>query len=462
MPYKLFFKPNEKKSALADVIPFYENGAFHLFYLCDHRDPAKYGDGISWHHICTTDFTTFTDMGIAIDAGGPEQLDHCAYTGGIIKHDGLYHIFYTGHNVNIKDTDYQNECIMHATSKDLVGWTKLPEDTFFAPEGYCAGDFRDPFVYRNPDGSGFNMLICARPLSGNAVRKGELLKMSSDDLKHWKFEKNFYAPRAFHTHECPDIFNIGEWWYLLFSEYSDDYTTKYRMSRSPEGPWLCPPNDSFDGRAYYAAKTAADGTNRFLFGWIPTRTENSDKLPWMWGGNLAVHRIIQKEDGTLGVTLPETIRNIFINQTILPSFSLYNKYDCGEKQLFKRANGCFSLSFTVNVHTNSKRFGIFINKDESKDKAFAFTFDLNKRSVEAGAHPAFPAGEYDNYHMSRPLPEGNSFDITLIADNDIYIVYIGEEVALSARCCNINGDGIGIFSEFSDIDVENIKISVIP
>ena len=286
--------------------------------------------------------------------------------------------------------------------------------------------------------------------------------MSSDELKHWKFEKKFYAPRAFHTHECPDIFNIGEWWYLLFSEYSDDYTTKYRMSRSPEGPWLCPPNDSFDGRAYYAAKTAADGTNRFLFGWIPTRIENSDKLPWMWGGNLAVHRIIQKEDGTLGVTLPETIRNIFINQTILPPFSLYNKYDCGEKQLFKRANKCFSLSFTVNVHTNSKRFGIFINKDESKDKAFAFTFDLNKRSVEAGAHPAFPAGEYDNYHMSRPLPEGNSFDITLIADDDIYIVYIGEEVALSARCCNINGDGIGIFSEFSDIDVENIKVSVIP
>ncbi len=457
MSYNIFYKPAEQNSALADVIPFYENGTFHLFYLRDHRDPAKYGDGISWYRVCTNDFTSFTDKGVAIPAGSREQLDHCAYTGGIIKYDGLYHIFYTGHNARIKDTDYQNECIMHATSNDLVKWTKLPEDTFFAPEGYCHGDFRDPFVYPSSDGNGFDMLICARPRSGNAIRKGELIKMTSDDLKHWKFEKKFYAPQAFHTHECPDLFNIGDRWYLLFSEYSDDYTTKYRMSRSPEGPWVCPPDDSLDGRAYYAAKTASDGNDRFLFGWVPTRTGNSDKLPWMWGGNLVVHRLIQREDGTLGVALPDSIGSTFKNQTAIPSFSLYNKYDCGEKVLFKRTDKTFSLSFTITAHADSTRFGIFLNKNESEDKAFAFTFDLNKRRIEACARPAFPAGEYDNYHMSRPLPNGNSFDITLIADGDIYIIYIGGDVALSARCCNMLGDGIGIFSEFSDIDIEHIK-----
>lgn len=462
MPYKLFFKPAEEKGALADVIPFFEDGTYHLFYLYDHRNPAKYGDGISWYRVCTEDFIKFDDKGMAISAGSRTDLDHCAYTGGIIKFNGLYHIFYTGHNVYIKDKDYQNECIMHAVSEDLSKWTKLPDDTFFAPEGYCAGDFRDPFVYYDSFSHSFKMLICARPREGAAIRKGELIRMTSDDLKLWNFEKKFYAPHAFHTHECPDMFRIGDWWYLIFSEYSDDYTTKYRMSHSSEGPWICPADDSFDGRAYYAAKTVSDGNDRFLFGWIPTRHENSDRLPWMWGGNLAVHKIVQHADGTLGVALPESIRNAFVKHASFPSFSLYNKYDCGEKILCERMDDCFSLSFNVHTHTGCNRFGITLNKSQSDDKSFAFVFDMNNRTVEVGTRPAFPAGEYDNYHMSRPLPEGNTFDVTLIADNDIYVIYIGGEIALSSRCCNTPGKEIGIFSEFSDIDVENITISTLP
>lgn len=462
MPYKLFFKPDEEKGALADVIPFFEDGTYHLFYLYDHRNPAKYGDGISWYRICTKDFIKFEDKGMAIRAGSHTDLDHCAYTGSIFKFDGLYHIFYTGHNIYIKDKDYQSECIMHAVSGDLSEWTKLPDDTFFAPKDYCAGDFRDPFVYYDSFSHSFKMLICARPRKVAAIRKGELIRMTSDDLKMWKFEKKFYAPKAFHTHECPDLFRIGDWWYLIFSEYSDDYMTKYRMSHSSEGPWICPANDSFDGRAYYAAKTVSNGNDRFLFGWIPTRHENSDAMPWMWGGNLAVHKIVQHADGTLGIKLPESIQNAFVKHSSLPSFSLYNKYDCDEKILCERMEGCFSLSFKVHTHPVCNRFGITLNKSQSDDKSFAFIFDMNKRTIEVGMHPAFPAGEYDNYHMSRPLPDGNTFDITMIADNDIYIVYIGDEIALSSRCCNTHGKGIGIFSDFSDIDVENMTISTLP
>ena len=31
---------------------------------------------------------------------------------------------------------------MHAVSSDKVTWTKLPEDTFYAPENYSTDDFR--------------------------------------------------------------------------------------------------------------------------------------------------------------------------------------------------------------------------------------------------------------------------------------------------------------------------------
>ena len=58
------------------------------------------------------------------------------------------------------------------------------------------------------------------------------------------------------THECPDLFRMGEWWYLVFSEFSERCVTRYRMARSLAGPWLAPAEDTFDGRAFYAAKTA--------------------------------------------------------------------------------------------------------------------------------------------------------------------------------------------------------------
>jgi len=53
-------------------------------------------------------------------------------------------------------------------------------------------------------------------------------------------------------HEMPDLFRMGDRWYLLTTEYSDRSKTVYRSSESLAGPWTSPVDDAFDGRAYYA------------------------------------------------------------------------------------------------------------------------------------------------------------------------------------------------------------------
>ena len=85
------------------------------------------------------------------------------------------------------------------------------------------------------------------------------------------------------------------------------------MSRSCNGPWIRPKTDSFDGRAFYAAKTCSDGEHRYIFGWNPTRTQNTwnfdpdpthegyDYKTYDWGGSLVPHEIYAREDGTLAV-----------------------------------------------------------------------------------------------------------------------------------------------------------------
>ena len=59
-----------------------------------------------------------------------------------------------------------------------------------------------------------------------------------------------------------------------------------------------------DSRAFYAGKTASDGTNRYIWGWCPTRAGNDNgnvggcrtRMGWQLGGTTphSAH-----EDGTV-------------------------------------------------------------------------------------------------------------------------------------------------------------------
>lgn len=77
------------------------------------------------------------------------------------------------------------------------------------------------------------------------------------------------------------------------------------MAKIPNGPWITPKVDTFDGHAYYAAKSTSDGARRILFGWNPIKNHEKDEEFWQWGGTIIPHEIVQENDGTLWVKCPE-------------------------------------------------------------------------------------------------------------------------------------------------------------
>ena len=133
------------------------------------------------------------------------------------------------------------------------------------------------------------------------------------NLSTWEYRQPLYAPMAAAgACECPDLFKMGDWYYLVFSNYCDRFTTMYRMSKSLNGPWITPEQDTFDSCAYYAAKTGTDGKDRYIYGWNPTKELpkkmfnpanriSQDVCAWDWGGNMVVHKVLQNPDGTLRV-----------------------------------------------------------------------------------------------------------------------------------------------------------------
>lgn len=310
---EFFYRP--EGAWAADFIPLYSRGRYHLFYLLDWRNKEKHGEGTPWYQISTADFVHFTDHGQMLARGSAAEQDLYVFTGSVLEAEGRFHIFYTGHNPYFrKKPGGREQGIMHAVSGDLLHWRKLPAHTFFSPaDKYEEHDWRDPFVFWNSDAREYWMLAAARLRTGPSRRRGCTALCASRDLVKWEVRPPLYAPSAYFTHECPDLFRMGNWWYLVFSEFSEDFKTRYCMSRSLEGPWTAPLDDAFDGRAFYAAKTASDGNRRYLFGWNPTRSGAKDDGAWNWGGNLVVHEIFQRSDGTLAVRVPETVSQAFRN-----------------------------------------------------------------------------------------------------------------------------------------------------
>ena len=143
---KLFYRP--QSGVCADFIPFYDNDKFQLIFLRDYRDKVNHGEGTPWQVTITNDFVNFTEEVTILERGSIDEQDLYVFTGSVIKVDGVYHIFYTGHNPHLREKGLPEQAIMHAVSNDGINYTKIKEDTFFAfSDAYEIHDWRDPFVY---------------------------------------------------------------------------------------------------------------------------------------------------------------------------------------------------------------------------------------------------------------------------------------------------------------------------
>ena len=197
---------------VGDVMPFVtDDGTLELYYLFD---TDRNGQG--YHPIYKYSSKTlydFRDHGMVLDYGQMSDPDPALGTGSVMQDpDGLYHLFYTGHN-DTGNGGKGKECVMHATSTDRENWVKDADVLFFAPEGYSKDDFRDPEVFWVERDQCYWLLIAAR----EDTLGGVVVKYTSTDLKHWDFIGPIFAPMSQFMLECPDLFCIGGTWYLTYS-----------------------------------------------------------------------------------------------------------------------------------------------------------------------------------------------------------------------------------------------------
>jgi beta-fructofuranosidase len=465
---EFFYRPLDGDRRVGDVIPFYDGKSFRLFYL--HRGDRVDGNGSSWYQLRTDDFVHFTECGEAIPPGTPADQDFSVATGSVIEREGLFHSFYTGFNTPRKSKPEQG--IMHAVSNDLLHWTKVPGSLMYAPEDrFGRDDWRDPFVFWNDEAKEYWMLVAAKLKQGPGRRRGRTALCVSNDLYNWKVRDPFWAPNMFITHECPDLFRMGDWWYFVFSEYSEGQQTRYRMSRSPAGPWLEPGNDTFDTRALYAAKTCSDGVRRFLVGWNPTRTGSSDEGAWQWGGNLVAHELMQQSNGELTVQIIRSVDEA-ISRRIPPrpepiigichfeneAMTITAPESFGAATIGAMSDRCKVVA-TLNFAEQTRACGLMLKLGDDLDSCYYVRLEPERQRVVFDTWPRasdvpFMAG------MERPisLTAHKSIDIKVIVDRTACVIYVGDRVAMSTRTYSPLPGKFGAFVAGGSVRLEKIGI----
>ena len=465
-PVEYHLYPAPEDAYVGDTMPFVtEDGTLELYYLYDTDQ-----NGQGYHPIykySTENLYSYTDHGMALNFGSMSDPDPALGTGSVMQdREGLYHLFYTGHN-DTGNGGKGKECVMHATSTDRETWTKHPEDTFFSPENYSKDDFRDPEVFWMEEDGCYWLLIAGR----EAIEGGVVMKYTSPDLKEWTFRGPIYAPHAQYMLECPDLFRMGDTWYLT---YSWDCVTYYAMGDSMNGPFTAPEDNVLDGNnfIFYAAKTAELNGNRYLCGWLGRAGLSSDSGIYQWAGSVLNHQLIQRPDKTLGVCAPATFADYF---TVEKPFKAVKKEGNvsikgngirlsakeGEYALADMGTRAPTMTLECDVTLDENGCAGFAFGGSEQDAAYtALCLDAARNLLHYEGLELTELSVYDPQAYTRfDFTPGAVHHVKLVCENEIVVLYVDDAKALSSRIGHsIDGAHIGVFADGCGAEFSNISI----
>ena len=328
---------------------------------------------------------------------------------------------------------------------------KIPEDTFYSPDNYSKDDFRDPEVFWVDEEQCYWLLIAAR----ENIEGGVVAKYTSTDLKNWEFQGPIFAPHAQYMLECPDLFRMGDKWYLT---YSWDCVTYYAMSDSMYGPFTAPEDNVLDGNnfIFYAAKTAELNGTRYLCGWLGRAGLTMDAGVYQWAGSVLNHQLLQRPDGTLGVREPETFAGYFTSEKPFQAVQKEGKAKIKNNTISLTASeGNYSLA-DMGTRAPTMMLECDVTLDQDGRAGFAFggsqedpTFTMLCLDAGRVAYTRFDFTQQDVHHVK------------LVCENEIVILYIDDTKALSSRIMHsVDGAHIGVFSDGCNAEFSNLTIKL--
>jgi beta-fructofuranosidase len=264
---------------------------YHLFFLRASRalrDPFRRHHRASIGHAMSADLRNWQLLPDAlVHSDSPAWDDMATWTGSAISGpDGVWRLFYTG--LSHAERGFVQR-IGLARSDDLVAWERADGPLLEADSQWyekldldsrSEEAWRDPYVFADPDGNGWHMLITARVPYGNAMGRGVIGYARSDDLEVWEVQPPLSEPAGFGHLEVPQAAVVDGQPVLVFSCLSIHHDPA-RTEGPPEGgvyvvpgqtligPWDIAGAARVDHPSLYAGRLVRDPTKRLGTARVP-------------------------------------------------------------------------------------------------------------------------------------------------------------------------------------------------
>ncbi len=252
-------------------------GEIHLFY--QHYPHDRFWNTMHWGHAVSHDGgASFRHLPVFLDPR-PELLAGEMESGGafsgstVAAKDGALRVFWTDRQ-DSREPEWEWQMTALSPDRLSIGPARAIVDR--RPELPGLGkDFRDPYVFRGPDGL-WKMLLGGRDEAGGIVLLYET--DAEDAASGWRFVGPLLRASEMGTEaaECPCLVPVGDglWTLLYCLMFSTDPATGRRnISHAVTG--------RFDGRSFdpvdtreadfgtdaYAFQAALDGRGAFALGW---------------------------------------------------------------------------------------------------------------------------------------------------------------------------------------------------
>lgn len=226
---------------------------YHCYYLKASRalvDPGRRHFRAAIGHAVSTDLWHWEEVQDAfVPADGPAFDDLATWTGSVVRgEDGLWRMFYTGVN---RAEGGQVQRVGVATSDDLYTWTATSTQALLEADSrwyerldggaWFDEAFRDPWVFADPAGSGWHMLITARAKDGAPHGRGVVGHATSPDLVHWELgEPLSTTDSGFGQLEVLQVAEVDGRGVLIFSCLAGELMPQRREAGERGGIWAVP------------------------------------------------------------------------------------------------------------------------------------------------------------------------------------------------------------------------------
>jgi beta-fructofuranosidase len=231
-----------------------DGDTYHLFFLRASRalgDPDRRHMRAGVGHAVSTDLTNWTQVADAlVTADRPAFDDVATWTGSVLRGpDRRWYMFYTGAGSTERGLVQR---IGLATSDDLHTWHRHPAAPVLEADGrwyeklgtstWPDEAWRDPWVFPDPAGDGWHMLITARSAAGAGScavdDRGVIGHARSADLVTWHAQPPLTVPGCGFGHlEVPQTELVDGRAVLLFSCLRPELAAGRKETGGTGGVW---------------------------------------------------------------------------------------------------------------------------------------------------------------------------------------------------------------------------------